>query len=97
MPDADPTTSDEKPARDAREMVVYTASGCCLCDDARVALDRLAPELGIAVRWIHIDGDPALEARWREEIPVGLLDGRKMFKYRVDEERLRRHAARPVA
>lgn len=79
---------------EAPELVVYTASGCCLCDDARAVLDRLAPELGIDVRWIHIDGDPGLEALWRQEIPVGLLDGRKVFKYRVDEALLRRRVAR---
>lgn len=80
---------------DARELVVYTASGCCLCDDARAVLDRLAPEIGVDVRWVHIDGDADLERRWRTEIPVGLLDGRKVFKYRVDEDLLRRRAARP--
>lgn len=79
---------------DGRELVVYTASGCCLCDDARAVLDRLAPELGLDVQWVHIDGDAELERRWRQEIPVGLLDGRKVFKYRVDEPLLRRRAAR---
>jgi hypothetical protein len=54
----------------------------------------LAPELGLEVRWVHIDGDADLEARWRREIPVGLLDGRKVFKYRVDETLLRRRAER---
>ncbi|MFN8121327.1 MAG: glutaredoxin family protein [Thermoleophilia bacterium] len=78
----------------APELTVYTATGCCLCDDAREVLDRLAPELGIGVRWVHIDGDPELEARWRQEIPVGVLDGKKVFKYRVDEALLRRRAER---
>lgn len=72
---------------------VYTAHGCCLCDDAREELDRLAPALGIEVTWIHIDGDPALEAEWREQLPAGVLGGRKVFKYRVDAEMLRRRVA----
>lgn len=78
----------------ASELVVFTAHGCCLCDDARAVLDGLAPELGVTVRWVHIDGDPELEARWRQEIPVGILDGRKVFKYRVDERVLRNRVAR---
>jgi hypothetical protein len=94
MAGADTTHGHPAPPGDVPELVVYTASGCCLCDDARVVLDRLAPELGIEVRWIHIDGDSDLEARWRREIPVGLLDGRKVFKYRVDEGLLRRRASR---
>ena len=72
---------------------VYTAHGCCLCDDAREVLDLLGPELDLPVTWIHIDGDPALEAAWREELPAGVLAGRKVFKYRVDEQMLRRRVA----
>ena len=72
---------------------VYTAHGCCLCDDARAVLDRLGPELDLPVTWIHIDGDPALEAAWREELPAGVLAGRKVFKYRVDEGILRHRVA----
>ncbi len=72
---------------------VYTAHGCCLCDDAREVLDQLGPELDLPVRWIHIDGDPALEAAWRTELPAGVLAGRKVFKYRVDEAMLRRRVA----
>lgn len=76
-----------------RTLRVYTAHGCCLCDEARAVLDRLAPELGLEVAWIHIDGDPALEAEWREQLPAGVLAGRKVFKYRVDEDLLRRRVA----
>ena len=75
------------------QLVVYTAHGCCLCDDAREVLDRLGPELELPVTWIHIDGNPDLEARWRTELPAGVLAGRKVFKYRVDEPMLRRRVA----
>ena len=57
-------------------------------------LDRLAPELGIDVEWAYIDDDATLEAVWREQIPAGVLDGRKVFKYRVDEALLRRRVAK---
>ena len=78
----------------ASQLTVYTAHGCCLCDEAREVLDRLAPELGLAVEWVYIDGVSELEAAWREELPAGMLDGRKVFKYRVDEDLLRRRAIR---
>lgn len=78
---------------DGRRLLVYTAHGCCLCDEAREVLDALAPELGLEVEWVHIDGDAELEARWREQLPAGVLSGRKVFKYRVDQDLLRRRAA----
>lgn len=78
------------PVTEPRELQVFTAPGCCLCDEARDALATLAPELGLRVTWIDISGDAELEARYRTEIPVGLLDGRKVFKYHVDADLLRR-------
>lgn len=69
---------------------IYTAHGCCLCDDAREVLDPLARELDLELNWIHIDGDAELEAAWREQLPAGVLAGRKVFKYRVDPDFLRR-------
>jgi len=71
-------------------LTVYTAPGCCLCDDARAVLERLAPELKLCVDWVDISGDAELEGRWRTQLPAGVLHGRKIFKYRVDEALLRR-------
>lgn len=75
---------------DELRLTVYTGRGCCLCDEARELLERIAPELELAVEWVHVDGVPHLEAAWREQLPAGVLDGRKVFKYRVDEGLLRR-------
>jgi hypothetical protein len=42
---------------------------------------------------IDISTDPALEARYGTEIPVLLVDGRKVAKYRVGEPELTRIVA----
>lgn len=39
---------------------------------------------------VAIDGDPELEARYREWLPVVEIDGRRAFVYFVDEAALRR-------
>lgn len=74
----------------ALHLTVYTGSGCCLCDEAKVELDRIAPGLGITVEYVDITGDAALEAEHRTQIPVGFMDGCKVFKYRVDAGLLER-------
>ena len=79
------------------EMTVYTGRECCLCDEAKQHLERLAAELPLAVRYVAIDGDPALEASYREQIPVAFIGPRKVFKYRVDEALLRRRVGELVA
>jgi thiol-disulfide isomerase/thioredoxin len=72
------------------ELLVFTAPGCSLCDKALADLAPLATELGFAVRLVDIAGDPDLEARYRGRIPVGELGGRVVFKFELDEARLRR-------
>jgi thiol-disulfide isomerase/thioredoxin len=78
------------PASGSADLVVFTAPGCSLCDKAIADLAPLAAELGLAVRVVDIADDPDLEARYRRRIPVGELGGRVVFKFRLDEARLRR-------
>lgn len=78
-------------------LTVYTAPDCCLCDEARAVLERLAPQIGLAVEWVDVTGNAELEARWRCELPAGVLAGRKVFKYHVDEDLLRRRVLGPHA
>jgi hypothetical protein len=46
-------------------------------------------ELGFALREVAIDGDPALEAEYREWIPVVEINGRRRFTYHVHPDALR--------
>jgi glutaredoxin len=71
-------------------VTLYGAPGCHLCDDAKDVLDRERELLGFDLEVVDISGDPELEARYREEIPVVLVAGRKAFKYRVDPAELAR-------
>jgi thioredoxin reductase (NADPH) len=68
---------------------LYSAPGCTLCDVALEALAPLAAELGFAIRVVDISGDPDLERRYRSRLPVAEVGGRTVFKYRVDESRVR--------
>ena len=71
-------------------VVVYHAAGCHLCERALAQLRALHDELGFELEEVAIDGDPALEARYREWLPVVELDGERLFTYYVHEEALRR-------
>jgi glutaredoxin len=67
-------------------VVLYHAQGCHLCERARDVLDRV----GAAYERVDITGDAALEARYREWLPVVEIDGRRAFVFYVDEAALRR-------
>jgi glutaredoxin len=82
------------------QVVLYGAPGCHLCDVAKGVLERQRELLGFELRQVDISGDPALEAAYREQIPVVVVDGRKAFKYRVDPAELARRvtaASQPSA
>jgi glutaredoxin len=72
------------------EVTLYTATGCHLCEAARRVVSEARDELDFALREVAIDGDPALEAEYREWIPVVEIDGRRRFVYHVHPDALRR-------
>jgi glutaredoxin len=75
---------------DTSEVTLYTAAGCHLCEAARRVVHAARDELGFALREVEIDGDPALEAEYREWIPVVEIAGARRFVYHVHPDALRR-------
>ena len=75
-------------------LTIYSRPGCHLCDDMKAVVDHVAKGLArahaepIAIDEIDISTDPDLEARYGLEIPVLLVNGRKVAKYRISEEEL---------
>ena len=65
---------------------MYTARGCHLCESARETLDAE----GVTYREVDIASDPALEAAYREWLPVVEIDGERAFVYRIPVGALRR-------
>jgi hypothetical protein len=53
----------------------------------------LREELGFDLREVDITGDPALEAEYREWLPVVEIDGRRRFTYHVQADAFRRAVA----
>jgi hypothetical protein len=49
----------------------------------------LQAELGFSLREVDIAGDEALEAEYREWLPVVEIDGRRRFTYHVQVDVLR--------
>jgi glutaredoxin len=73
------------------EVLLYTKPGCRLCDTVKAQLGKLRALQPFALREVNILEDNAAYARFHEEIPVVFINGRKAFKYHLDErEFLRR-------
>ena len=74
-------------------VVVYTAEGCRLCARALEVVREVEAELGFDLVLVDIGGDPTLEARYREHLPVVEIDGERAFTYFVPPEALRARLA----
>jgi glutaredoxin len=76
-----------------RKVVLYHAQGCHLCERALGVLHEIRQEIPFDFEEIDIEGDPTLEARHREWLPVVEIDGERAFVYYVDSGALRRKLA----
>jgi len=73
-------------------LTLYSRPGCHLCDDMKAVIARVATQhaVDVTLEEIDISTDADLESRYGTEIPVLLLNGRKVAKYRVTEVELAR-------
>jgi glutaredoxin len=72
------------------QVVVYSKPGCCLCDDVKSKLQRLQQTAVFEWKEVNILDDPALFAKFNEEIPVVLVNGRREFIYHLNEDKFLR-------
>jgi glutaredoxin len=70
---------------DPRQVLVYTRKGCHLCEIVKESLVKL--ERRGLFRWqeVDVDSDDHLRRQFTDEVPVVFIDGRKAFKYHMDE------------
>ena len=74
------------------ELTIYSRPGCHLCSEMQLIVERVVRDLAAPARIERVDiaENPELEARYGLEIPVLLMNGRKVAKYRVAEKELTR-------
>jgi glutaredoxin len=72
----------------------YGKPGCHLCEDARVALDRLLAGRNLELEVIDVSLDPKLYWAYGERVPVVVVDGEELFEFFVDEDSLRKRLDR---
>ena len=70
-------------------VVVYKAEGCHLCERALEVVDAVKRDVPFELTVVDIGGDPELEARYREHLPVVEIDGEQAFTYFVTAAALR--------
>jgi glutaredoxin len=78
---------------DGRQVVVYSRKGCHLCEIVKETLSKLQRRGGFSWQEVDVDSDEQLRRQFTDEVPVVFIDGRKAFKYRLDENEFLRKLA----
>ena len=74
----------------APRVVVLVTPGCHLCEDACAVVGAVCGDLSVSWSPRELSElDEASQARWREYVPVILVDGDVHDIFRVDADRLR--------
>ena len=76
-----------------RKVLVYTRKGCHLCEIVKESIVKLARRGGFVWQEVDVDTDDQLRRQFNDEVPVVFIDGRKAFKYRLDEREFLRKLA----
>jgi glutaredoxin len=69
---------------------VMTKKDCCLCDDAKAIIEQVIAEMPAELKMTDIESDPELFERYKEKIPVVLINGDESFVYKVHPVTLRK-------
>ena len=76
------------------QVVLYSRSGCHLCDVALETLENLQNELKdqvpFDIQLLLIDGNPELERLFGEQVPVTYINGTPHDFWKVDPERFKK-------
>jgi glutaredoxin len=76
-----------------RQVVVYSRKGCHLCELVKESLTKLARRGGFTWKEVDVDTDADLRREYNDQVPVVFIDGRKAFKYHMDEREFLRRLA----
>lgn len=72
------------------QVVLYTREGCHLCEAAKAKLAKLQREFDLDIEEVDITQDAALLARYRNVIPVVVIDGETELVSKITEYHLRK-------
>ena len=75
---------------------IYSKRGCCLCKKARKLLDKVNADMPFTFKEVDIGASEDLFRKYKEDIPVIFINGKKAFKFKVDEIEFKKKVRREM-
>ncbi|MBI5454461.1 MAG: glutaredoxin family protein [Deltaproteobacteria bacterium] len=70
--------------------------GCVLCNDVKDTLGRVGAEIPFQFKEVDIDASDDLFRRFNSDIPTVFINGKKAFKFKVDENEFRKKLRKEI-
>lgn len=67
-----------------------TKRACVMCEEARDVISRVGEEIPFMFKEVDIRTSEDLLRRYKEDIPTIFINGKKAFKFKVDESEFRK-------
>ncbi|MBK7160302.1 MAG: glutaredoxin family protein [Ignavibacteria bacterium] len=71
------------------ELQIYSKKNCHLCEEMKIVLINVSNEYEFDLKETDIESDPVLNLKYKDKIPVLLVNGKLFAKYRVSEVKLK--------
>lgn len=68
-----------------KDCTLCNLPGCTLCKEAVAVIGRTSAEMAFTCKEVDIDASEDLARRFKGEIPTIFLNGKKIFKFKVEE------------
>jgi glutaredoxin len=65
-------------------VTLYGKPGCCLCDEAKEAIQTVRLDTDFDLNEVDVSLDPGLQREYGERIPVVEIDGEEAFELHLD-------------
>jgi glutaredoxin len=72
----------------SQKITIYSKPDCHLCDLAKEVIERCRSKADFTLEMIDVSQNPELFERYRNDIPVILLDGKEIARHFVRERKL---------
>ena len=69
---------------------IYSKKGCCLCKKAKELIDKVNLEVPFSFKEVDIGASEDLFRKYKEDIPIIFINGKKAFKFKIDEVEFRK-------
>ncbi len=75
---------------------VYAREGCCLCKEAMGVIGKVRNDIPFQFKEIDIASSEELLRMYNDNVPTVFINGKKAFKYRVDEDEFRKKVRKEI-